>query len=95
MAVFYKSHAEKCMKFRVTVPVLCFIVWFCRALHIETAKLLRYGPSCRRSEQKGGCFVLRGCKKGSVRTKRGVFCAEESRGGAMTIVFCKKFGKDL
>jgi hypothetical protein len=30
----------------------------------------------------------------AVRTKKGVFCAEESRGGAMTIDFCKKFGKE-
>ena len=43
----------------------------------------------------GGCFVLRSWKRGLVRTKKGVFCAEESRGGAMTIDFCKKFGKDL
>ena len=29
------------------------------------------------------------------QNKIGGGCAEESRGGAMTIVFCKKFGKDL
>ena len=81
------------MKFCVTVPVLCFIVWFCRALHIETAKPLRDGPSCRRSEQKGGCFVLRGCKKGPVRTKKGVFCAEESRGRGNDDRFLQKVWK--
>ena len=41
----------------------------------------RDGSSCRRSEQKGGCFVLKGWKRGLVRTKYGVFCAEELEKG--------------
>ena len=70
VAVFYKSHAEKCMKFCVTV-------------------LLVGG------QNKKGVFCAEGLEKGTCQNKMWRICAEESRGGAMTIVFCKKFGKDL
>ena len=75
---------------------VCFVlyVWFCRAMHIETSKILRDDPSYRCSEQnwaflcwtpffwvasarKGGIFVLNTHKNHRLRTKLGVFCAEE------------------
>ena len=60
------------MKFCVTV----FYVWFCRAMHIETSKILRDDPSYRWSEQNWAFLCWTPFFWGRLSTKRGYFCSE-------------------